>query len=113
MASALGGGRGSIARQTALLEVFCSDGVESSDAIDFSGAAGGMIFVGPSEPTSLAVYVAPTQSGPFVPLVVEGEPLVIETAANSAFAMPDALFGATFVKLQGEGECTVQVSLKG
>lgn len=113
MASGLGGGRGSIARQSVLLSVFCSDDEEASDVIDFRGAAGGMFFTDANDPTSFAVYAAPDESGPFVPLSVDGEAVVITASENGAFILPDSVFAAPFLKLEAEAEVTIKLALKG
>lgn len=114
MATGIGGGRQRIGRQVEVLTVLCSDLLEASDVIDFSAAAGGIIFVGESGPTSVAVHVSAAAVGPFVPLLnADGDEVILDAPAESAIPLPDELFGAAFCKLVGEGECTLLVTLKG
>jgi len=88
----------------------------TSPKIPFGSAAGGVLIVDAvaSGATTLTWHVAFGQELTPRPLNADGAGVTTTIAANNAYALPDALFGAPFiVAVTNAGTATFRVSVKG
>ncbi len=105
-----------IGRQQVSLAPSLTASLETTPAIDFRGASGGMITIPTgSSITSLTFYGACAADGEFAALYgADGDAIgAITVAAARSVDLPAALFGAAFVKIVADAAGAVAVSLKG
>lgn len=104
-----------IARQSRRATVSITNSASTTGEIDFSGAAGGIVFVpSGSELTSLTYHAAPALGGTYLPLSdAAGEAVTQTVEAGKAYDLPAACYGAAALKIVGNTAGNVDVSLKG
>lgn len=84
--------------------VVVASGAALSDAIDMRDYSGG-VFITPASlnaTTKIAFQVSDAANGTFIPLYTSADALeevTVTLNASRAYALPEALFGASFVKL--------------
>jgi hypothetical protein len=75
----------------------------TSDSLCIAGAAMGMIWIPANfDGTQIIYHVCATKDGTFLPLgqISDGAALTHTVAASKAFPMPEAAFGAAYVKVE-------------
>lgn len=91
--------------------------VATCEAVDYQGSAGGEIYVpAGSSLTTLTFHVARKPEGTFH-AAYDGEAppaaVTLTVAAEQAYPIPDAIFGAGAFKMVGNTTGSVTVTLKG
>ena len=97
-----------------------ASGAATSSAFTIDGFAIGMVYL-PStfDGTTVTFTVCPTLGGTYLPYEgVDGNAVTITTSASAAFALPEGIFGAPYMKVvAGSNQTTtdtiVTVTLKG
>lgn len=95
--------------------IVATNSAGTSPKIPFGAAAGGVLTVDSvSSATSITWYVSFGPELTAVPLNADGAGVTTTIAANNAYTLPDALFGAPFiVAVTNAGTATFRMSVKG
>lgn len=95
--------------------ITATNSASTSPPIPFGAAAGGILIVDSvSSATSITWHVAFGQELTPRPLNADGAAVTTTIAANNAYTLPDALFGAPFiVAVVNAGTATFRLSVKG
>jgi hypothetical protein len=100
-----------------ILEVTVDTTAAASEEINFSGYAGGVVFIpttAGASITTLTWYAAEKSGGTYLPLSDEDGVAVAQTVSHTkVYALPSALYGCRFLKAVGNAAGTIIISVKG
>lgn len=85
----------------------------TSPTIKVGDIAGGIVHVLSGSVTSLQFWVCDTENGTYIRLYDSSNAAIARTVATSrAYALPDELFGAEFLRIVGDATGVIRLSLK-